>query len=96
MNVPLLDDAAPLAGGAGVNDWNSHPDSTASVVVLRPEPAGDDGLGRPPAQRMRGARKLLLRGFGLRAINVRECRISPSTPSAAASADTGRPKGGTR
>ena len=49
MNTPLFDDAAPLAGGAGVNGPNTTPDSTLARLPLTPParhnaPAGTSGV----------------------------------------------------
>lgn len=41
MNTPLFDDAAPLAGGAGVNGPNTPPDSTFARLPLMPPVRND-------------------------------------------------------
>lgn len=99
MTTPPGNDAAPRGGGASVNHPNSHPNPTpAFTIILRPEPAGNDRWGRPPAHRLRSALEVLLRGFGLRAIDVRESITSRTSPTIGpvASGEASGPEGGGR
>lgn len=59
MNAPLFDDAAPLAGGAGVNGPNTSPDPTRLPLIppaRHNAPAGTSGVA---ADRIAGHAKAL-------------------------------------
>lgn len=49
------------------------------VITLRPEPAGRDGFGREPAERLRMVLKRLLRAYGFRCVSVRQVEKSSAS-----------------
>lgn len=60
MNTPPINDAAPLAGGAGVNGPNAGPDSTLARLPLTPPArAGAPETSRLAADRIAGHARTL-------------------------------------